>query len=61
MGKAVKSCTDLLLGWQMFYSPGVFSGTSHRHETEVEEIELLCSLSPLLSKVVLHLISPVIS
>lgn len=29
----------------MFYSPGAFSGISHRHETEAEEIELLCSLS----------------
>lgn len=45
MGKAVKSCTNLLSGWQMFYSPGVFSGISHGHETEAEEIELLCSLS----------------
>lgn len=50
----------MLSGWQMFYSPGAFSGISQGHETEAEEIELLCSLSPLFSKVVLQLISPVI-
>lgn len=41
----------------MFYSPGAFFGISQGHETEAKEIELL---SPLFSKVVLQLISPVI-